>query len=92
MPDAQKYIKFLTPSQINKIISSGNPVEISFSNAQLKKMMQEGGLGFNLLGPLLRNCHSLSCQKCCCSLSQYKQQLLLLMPEFKKQYMEVVPV
>ena len=54
MPNAQKYIKFLTPSQISKIISSRDPVEISFSNAQLRKMMQEGGLGFNFLGPLLR--------------------------------------
>ena len=52
MPDAKKYIKFLTPSQINKIISSRNPVEISFSNTQLRKMMQEGGFFGAFAGPI----------------------------------------
>ena len=53
MPGADKYIKFLTPTQLNKILSSKDPVNIKFTNAQLKKLIQEGGFGF--LGPLFRS-------------------------------------
>ena len=31
MPDALRYVKFLTPSQINKIVSSSNSVDINFT-------------------------------------------------------------